>query len=35
MKPIIFYHTEKDIWVKVDETFTGETKSPHPKCPMT
>jgi hypothetical protein len=33
MKPIIFYHTGKEIWVKVDEILTGETIIPHPFHP--
>jgi hypothetical protein len=35
MKPIIFYHGEKDIWVKVDEILTGGTNIPSPVSPLT
>jgi hypothetical protein len=35
MKPIIFYHGEKDIWVKVDEILTGETIISSPVSPLT
>jgi len=35
MKPIIFYHTGKEIWVKVDEILTGETIISSPVSPLT